>query len=249
MKLPFATSPAIGSRATLGLIVLQADETIEPEMAQMTAQDGVSLYHSRIRMAAEITPETLATMLDGIPGSTDLLPGIDFDVIGYACTSGATVIGPENVARAVQSARPSAKVTDPVTATIAALRHLGAKRIGFVTPYVAEVSAAMRGLLEREGFEIAAFASFEEGDDRVVARIAPQSIKAAILAVNNMADCDAIFVSCTNLRVLGIAAETEVEIGRPVISSNIALGWHMLHLAGLTAPHALEARLFKSQNL
>jgi len=246
MRLPFTTSPPIGTRATLGLIVLQADETIEPEMAQMMAIEGVSLYHSRIRMEADITPETLATMLEGIPGSTDLLPAIDFDVIGYACTSGATVIGPENVARAVQSARPSAKVTDPVTATIAALRHLGAKRIGFVTPYVADVSGAMRALLELEGFEIATFASFEEGDDRVVARIAPASIHAAILAVNAQAECDAIFVSCTNLRVLGIAAAAEAEIGRPVVSSNIALGWHMLQLAGLNAPTTLDARLFKA---
>jgi len=244
MKLPFETDAGTGTRATLGLIVLQADETIEPEMARMTALDGVSLYHSRIQMAAEINPETLASMLAGIPGSTSLLPDIDFDVIGYACTSGATVIGPENVARAVQSARPSAKVTDPVSATIAALRHLGAKRIGFVTPYVAEVSAAMRGLLEREGFEIAGFASFEEGDDRVVSRIAPASITQAIKDVHSQADCDAVFVSCTSLRVLGVVGEAEAAIGRSVISSNIALGWHMLTLAGIQTTGAAPGRLF-----
>lgn len=244
MKLPFETDAGIGTRATLGLIVLQADETIEPEMAQITACDGVSLYHSRIQMAPEVTAETLARMQAEIPGSTRLLPDIEFDVIGYACTSGATVIGPANVARAVQSARPGAKVTDPVSATIAALRHLGAQRIGFVTPYVAEVSAAMRGLLEGEGFEIAGFASFEEGDDRVVARIAPDSILQAVKAVHAQADCDAIFVSCTNLRVLGIVAEAEAAIGCPVISSNIALGWHMLRLAGVETAGQLDARLF-----
>lgn len=245
MKLPFESDAGIGTRATMGLIVLQADETIEPEMARMLGQDGLSLYHSRIRMAPQVTPETLASMLAEIPGSTALLPDISFDVIGYACTSGATVIGPENVARAVQSARPGAKVTDPVSATVAALRHLGAKRVGFVTPYVADVSAAMRKLLEREGFEIAGFASFEEGDDRVVARIAPASILAAIKAVHAQADCDAVFVSCTNLRVLDVAAEAEAAIGCPVISSNIALGWHMMQLAGVTGAPGPNARLFR----
>jgi maleate isomerase len=58
-----------------------------------------------------------------------------------------------------------------------------------------------------------------------------------------MADCDAVFVSCTNLRVAEIAEEAERRIGRPVLSSNLALAWHMLTLAGLPASGSVNCRL------
>jgi maleate isomerase len=116
---------------------------------------------------------------------------------------------------------------------MAACDAMKVKRLGFVTPYVEQVSAAMRSLLEDNGCKIAGFGSFEESDDRVVARISPKSLLQAITAVDAMAECDAVFVSCTNLRVVGIVEEAERRIGKPVISSNIALAWHMKKLAGL----------------
>jgi len=45
---------------------------------------------------------------------------------------------------------------------------------------------------------------------------------------------DTVFISCTNLRALGILKELENEFEKPVISSNAALGWHCLRLAGVT---------------
>ncbi|MGB3179493.1 MAG: Asp/Glu racemase [Albidovulum sp.] len=244
MKLPFQTDEGMGTKAAMGLIVLPADETLENEMRAIMPQKGVSLYHARIAMPPEVNPETLAGMADALPAAVSMLPQIPLDVIGYGCTSGATVIGPEGVRRAVRSVQPDAKVTDPVSATIAAARALGAKRLGFVTPYVESVSAAMRQLLLAEGFEIAGFGSFLEGDDRVVARITPEAVLAAIETVAAMSPCDAVFVSCTNLRVASIAEEAERRIGRPVISSNLALAWRMLDLAGLQSDTAPKIALF-----
>ena len=234
MKLPFETDKGIGVRATLGLIILQGDETFENEMALLLRSEGVALYHSRVPMEPEITTETLIKMENELPLAVGMLPSsAEFDVIGYGCTSGATIIGPDRVAATVRKVRPAAKVTDPITAVMAACDAMNVKRLGFVTPYVEQVSAAMRSLLEGNGYKIAGFGSFEESDDRVVARISPKSLLQAITAVDAMAECDAVFVSCTNLRVVGIVEEAERRIGKPVISSNIALAWHMKKLAGL----------------
>jgi len=248
MKLDFDVDDGIGSRATLGVIVLQTDETLEPEMARMTDLDGVALYHSRIPMVPDINPETLAGMERDLPVAARLLPpALGFDVIGYGCTSGSTVIGSDNVARAVQSVFPDAKVTNPLAAIIAAGQALGVKRLGFITPYRPEVSARMREELERAGFEIAAFASFEEGDDRVVARITERAIVAAAARVAQSATCDAIVISCTNLRCLRVIPEIEASTGVAVISSNQALGWHMLWLSGVTEPAPAFGRLFTQE--
>ena len=234
MKIDFAVDGGVGARAVLGVVVLQTDETLEPEFARMMDIRGVALYHTRIPMSAEVRPDSLARMKNDLPTAVSLLPEADFDVIGYGCTSAAAVIGSDGVREAVQSVRPRAAVTDPLRALAAACAALGVKRLGFASPYIPEVSARMRDELERAGFEIAGFASFSESDDRVVARITEESVMRAAETVFAQAQCDAVVVSCTNLRCLRIAPAIEAKIGAPVISSNMALAWHMQKLAGVT---------------
>ncbi len=245
MQLPYETDDGIGTRANLGLIVLQTDETIEHEVVPMMKRPGVALYHSRIPMPPEVSAQALAKMEEGLPVAAALFPtSLDLDVIGYGCTSAATVIGPEGVAQAIRRERPEALVTEPITAAIEACHAVDARRIGFVTPYVAEVSAKMRSMLEQNGCAVVGFGSFNEADDRRVARITAESILAAIETVAAQDNCDAVFVSCTNLRVAGIVEEAEARIGRPVLSSNLALAWHMLTLAKLDPSRPGLGRLF-----
>ena len=189
LKLEFDTDEGIGTRANLGMIVLETDETLESEFARMADLDGVARYHSRIPMVSEIRADTLARMLDDMPASAKLFPSsLAFDVIGYGCTSASTVIGSDKVAAAIQSVRPEAKVTDPLAALIAAGTSLGVKNLGFITPYIPDVSLKMREKLEHAGFTITAGGSFEEGDDRVVARISERAIHDAALRVAKTSD-------------------------------------------------------------
>ena len=255
MHLDYDTDDGAGWRARLGLIVLQGDETLESEFRRFLDVDGVALYVTRVPSGLEVNNESLAAMADHIPAAARLLPpATELDVVGYACTSGATVIGTDEVARLIRGARPThdagsfanAAITDPLTAVVAACRTLGAARIGFVTPYVADVSYSMRTVLEGQGLEIAGFGSFEQGEERIVARIAPASIHAAILQVGRAAPCDAVFVSCTNARTLDILDAAESDLGLPVVSSNQALAWHMLRSAGIDDPRPDLGRLFRA---
>ncbi|MFX0541284.1 maleate cis-trans isomerase family protein [Roseovarius sp. S4756] len=232
-----------GGSARLGLIVLATDETLEFEARQMLAGRDVQLLHARIPVAAQITPNTLAQMDAAMPVAAALLPQ-GLEVIGYACTSGATVIGQARVAAQVQSVYPEAAVTDPISAVIAALSQVGARRIGMVTPYVASVTAPMRALLAANGVETLHEVSFAEGDDRRVARIDPASTRAALLEAAKAPGIDALFASCTNLQTFPIIAEVEAQTGLPVITSNQALLWHMLRLAKSGAEGWGPGRLF-----
>ena len=47
------------------------------------------------------------------------------------------------------------------------------------------------------------------------------------------ADVDAIFVSCTSVRLMLVCAELEKSLGIPLTSSNHAMAWHALRLAGI----------------
>ncbi|NIR36339.1 MAG: Asp/Glu racemase, partial [Actinobacteria bacterium] len=89
---------------------------------------GVAVYESRIYNDPEVSPESLADMEGRIAECTEvILPGADLDVVAYGCTSGAMVIGPENVHARIHEARPGVACTTPMEAATAALQALGAK--------------------------------------------------------------------------------------------------------------------------
>lgn len=235
MKLDYQLGAPPGEGATFGLVALQTDEAVEVELRRLIPFRA-GLYVTRIPVAAEITPDSLAAMETALPASVGLLPSARrFDAIGYACTSGATVIGPERVSALVRGAAQASAVVDPLSATIDACRALDVRRIGFVTPYLPEVSATMRAALEAAGLTIAAFGSFEQSDDATVARIAPTSIRAAALKVGADPAAEAVFVACTNLQALSVIADVEAALGKPMLASNLVLGWRMLRAAE-TAP-------------
>ncbi|MEM7545792.1 MAG: Asp/Glu racemase [Pseudomonadota bacterium] len=242
MSAAFDTDDGAALRGALGLIVLATDETMEPELSHILPEDGAALYHTRIPSAPDVTPETLAQMEADLPDAAALLPKRPYDVIGYGCTSGATVIGPERIAALIGAACETRAVTDPLTAIIAACRAFDATRIGFVTPYLPSVSLAMRRALEAAGLEIANFTSFEQQSEATVARIAEASTLAAMEAVAEGADV--IFASCTNLRSFGVVAEAEARTRLPVLSSNLALGWHMARLSGTETRSGAPGRIF-----
>lgn len=223
-----------GYRATLGIVVLRTDEAMEVDLRAFLPEDGVALHHTRIPFEPTVTKETLARMAGDLAESTGLLPdAAPFDAIGYGCTSGSAVIGETRVAEVVQSIFSGVSVTNPLTAAKAALAALGAERVALVTPYVPEVSQALCDRLAESGIEIATLASFEVLEDAAVARITPNSILEAIVSTGKKYACDAVFAACTNLRTSSILAEAEDKLGKPVISSNQALAWHMMRLANL----------------
>ena len=143
LKLKFKTDLGLGARANIGMIVLSSDQTLELEFRTLLNFEGVALYHARIPNQMHITEKTLAKMETELPITASLLPdSFNFDVIGYGCTSGTTVIGEDHVTKAIRTAHPGIIVTNPLTACKAAFRALGIKRIAFLTPYEPSITKA-----------------------------------------------------------------------------------------------------------
>ncbi len=249
-RLPFATDDGFGPRARIGIVVLENDQTVEAELSSLWP-DGVAAFATRIPMEDRVTAETLQAMEARIPEAAALLPELmGFDVIGYGCTSAATLIGEDRVSAAIRRAHPDVANTNPITAVLAALSALGARRIAVVTPYNAEVTAGIVSLLGGSGLDVVAAGSFLEESDATVARITEASVADAVrrlvtsTAGTDGEPPDAVFVSCTSLRAYGIAGALEVELGVAVVSSNLAFGWHLLRLAGIDDAIMGLGRLF-----
>src|SRR5688572_21544015 len=97
----------LGGRLRIGLIELATDQTSEHEFRRLFALPGVDFYISRIWNDATITPETLSRMVKDIDGGMRvILPNLRIDVAGFTCTSGAMVIGEDEVFSLMRKSRP-----------------------------------------------------------------------------------------------------------------------------------------------
>jgi maleate isomerase len=231
----------------LGLIVLETDETIERDLRRMIPV-GTDVLVSRVPFPTHVSPETLQSMEGHMTASASLLPGkTRFATVGYGCTSGAAQIGPQRVAERVREGCQTDHVTEPVSALVAACQALGVSSLAFLSPYVESVSGRLRDVLWSEGIGCSAVGTFDEPDDSRVARIEPLSIEKAALALASQGNADAVFLSCTNLQTLTVIERLEVQLGRPVLSSNLVLAWHMMRLAGIPPRDDVPGRVWLAQ--
>jgi maleate isomerase len=166
------------------------------------------------------------------------------DVVAYGCTSGTVVIGEENVFRRIHEAWPNAKCTTPITGAIAGFKAMGVKRIALLTPYIDSVNRLFRKFVQDRGIEVPVIGSFNHENDNDVARISGDSIRRAALELGNHPSVDAVFVSCTSIRLAETARALEAELGKPVTSSNHAMAWHALRLAGISEPMPQWGKLY-----
>jgi len=244
-KLSFDTDAGVGHRARIGLLVLQTDQTLEAELANLTAIDGVALYHARLANDALVTPETLVRMAQELPHAAELIsPSLGLSAIGYACTSGSTIIGEARVTQILARIHPGVPSSNPLTAAKAAFTALGISRVGLVTPYTPDVTLAMQANFVVAGIDVPVVGSFYEDNDLQVGKITEASILKAAISVGQDPRCEAVFISCTSLRTARVIAQAEATLAKPVTASNHSLAWHLLRLSEVHDQQADVGQLF-----
>ena len=130
MALPYTLVPL--TRKTIGLIVLQADETLEADLRRLLPAD-VDILVSRVPSGTTVSSDALAEMAKTLTGAAGLFPrGMTFDAIGYGCTSGTAEIGSAKIAGLIRAGTDARAITEPVSALIAACKTEGISRIGLI---------------------------------------------------------------------------------------------------------------------
>lgn len=232
-QLPYKLNDGIGHAAKIGMVVLASDYTIDYEFRQVFTDDSIGIYQTRVQNSPQITPQTLAAMEKKIPAALQtILPGESLDVVAYGCTSATTVLGEQAIFNRIAEVQPEAKPTTPITAAFAAFHAFSAKRVAVLTPYRSDVNQVLRQYIIDAGFEVPIFGSFNQPLDPLVARIDLPSLEQSIRQLVALKPVDLVFVSCTSIRMLEAVRSIETSIGLPVTTSNHAMAWHCLRLAG-----------------
>jgi maleate isomerase len=123
-------------------------------------------------------------------------------------------------------------------AAAAALRKVGAKRIGLLTPFEATGNRNAEKMFGDLGFDVAASVGFCCEFALHIAHIPDWAKEKAIIELLATADnrLDAIVQCGTNMSLSQVSARLEPRIGIPVIGINGALLWHTLRENGFAAP-------------
>jgi maleate isomerase len=124
-------------------------------------------------------------------------------------------------------------VTTGAAACRAALDVYGAKRIGVITPYQPVGDEQVRDFFEQMGYDVAAVHGLKCDSATSIADVTPEEISEAFRFVDGP-DVDLLIQAGTNLPAAKVAAQMEVELGKPVLAINTATVWHAYRTNGIT---------------
>ena len=220
----------------IGLITLGSDFRIEKDFNSVIYGRDIDLYVNRIHCYNPLTNETLARMADDITDVVnDILPDQKIDCIAYGCTSGTIAAGYNTIKTKINLAKPEAKVTTPITATIKALKKLNIKKISVFTPYTKIINDSVLDYFNKENIIINSLTYFDIASDLDIGKV-DESYLFEVLAKIDLSESDALFISCTALPALSIIDKLEKKLKRVVLSSNQTLIWDALNLIGNKEP-------------
>lgn len=219
---PYLTDLA---KPRIGVVALSTDFTIEQDYRRICQNLDIDIFVNRVPFKNPCTHENYLKMADFLPSIVhEILPNQKINTIAYGCTSGTIAIGKEKIQSQIYKSKPGVYVTTPITAVIKAFKKLNINKIAVLTPYPKLVNETVFEYLKKEFIEIDSFTSFNLEHDADIAKVDPKHLIKTIKDIN-LLNVDAVFVSCTALRVLEVLQEIEDIIKKPVISSNQAIIW------------------------
>ena len=216
----------------IGLIALATDFVIEKDFIEIIKDKNIDFFVNRIESYNPLSKENFIKMSEKITDvAKNILPDENIDCIVYGCTSGTIAVGYEIIEKKVKAAKPKAKITTPSSAAIKALKKLNIKKLSIFTPYNKKLNDEVLEYFSNQGFIIVTNTYLDIAADYDIGKV-DQNFLYETLSKLEIADADALFVSCTALPVLNIIDRLEKKLNKPVVTSNQSLIWDTLESIG-----------------
>jgi maleate isomerase len=220
-------------------------EAVLPRMAGCTSPP-VEQHFSRVKVTAiDLAPERLS-QFDAQPmlEAARLLGDAAPDVISWAGTAGGWLgLDHDRAVAAAIEAETNIAATTTTLATVDLLRRSGVVRVGFATPYVPDVCAAIGRTFTRLGL-VASVLGEGISDNAAFASVSRERIEKQVRALASDG-CEAVCIFCTNVRFAEEADRLERELGVVILDSVSVTYWGALHRAGHPAKLAGYGQMFQ----
>ena len=198
-------------------------------------EDGITLERL-LRMPGDRSIEETARELSPF----------DVQAISYACTSASYVrgVGGDVDISDRIAAATGLPATTTSSASVAALRRLGVRRVSVLSPHIDEMNERLKMFLEGSGLDVLHMRGLNKLGG--IEDIPSGDIRRLVLRLVDRPDADGVFVSCTSMRTASIIDSMEDAIGKPVVSALQATVWESLRLAGLWRDTPGLGRLYRA---
>lgn len=232
---------ALGRNGRVGIVIPTNNVISEPELAAYGMDLGITFHAARLdvtgtgldalREMASRTAQAIAELS---------VAGMDFYLYGCMSTSFIPPFSWERDFKDLVAEATGRESDTAAGATVAALRELGATRIGVLSAYVGDTLDQLLPFLLAHGIEAVRVETLAIDDLREVGRIEPDRIREA--AARLVADeVEAICIAGTDLPVAGLAGELKRDLGRPIVAVNQAMLWSACRRLGVDASPLLDA--------
>jgi maleate cis-trans isomerase len=212
---------------------------VEIEMMEL-APRGVSVHFTRMvaRVGAgthQGQEERNRSQIAHMPETAALLAMVGPKVIVMAHTATSYTLGKQGEAALVErmERETGARFITAFGSVLAALAHLGAKRIALGTPYNADSTAKSKANLEAHGIEVVNVGRLDD-----VKNIYEETAERAygLARKVDVPQAEAVFLSGVGMPTIATLERMERDLGKPAVSSASAMMWNALRIAGVAEP-------------
>ncbi len=239
----------------IGVLVPSTNQVVEPDFAALVPQ-GVTFHTERL-WNGDATPPGggdgtyLQKMNDDLERGATYLASARVDILAYGCTSGtyhAGTIDYDNQLKARMTAASGLPAVTAVSASMQALKHVGATAICVLGPYGQFLlEQRLVPLFKSQGLTIISTQGepemLQRTHDATIGDQEPEYIAAFVRRAANP-QADAIFLPGTAWRALEVVDELEQALGKVVITVNQATIWATFRELGMAPRVTGYGRLF-----
>lgn len=242
----------MSQRKLIGVLTPSSNTALEPlTSAMVNSLPGVSAHFSRFTVTEiSMRDQSLHQFDDrNILEAARLLADARVDVICWSGTS-ASWLGFEK--DQALCARITEATGIAATTSVLALNELlaaqGARTLGLVSPYVADVQERIVANYMRSGITCLAEQHLDLSVNFAFSEVEPETLRRMLREVAQPRP-DAMTIMCTNLHGAQLVAEMERELGIPIYDSVATVVWKALKIVGID-PRQLKGwgRLFQASS-
>ena len=229
----------LGYRGRIAVVVPSTNTTCQPESERLRPR-GVTNHVGRVSIkerpltTEQAFMEHVQAMRDGMRTAIDQVITCQptHVIMGVALEAFWGGVAAADALQAELAERAGVGVSMGSSATVAALRCLGAQRIAVLTPHQPRGDEQVRRYFEEAGFTIPRLTGLKCASPVLIAHTTRQQVIDALRGLDGD-DIDAIVQVGTNLAAIETCAQAEVWLGKPVLAINAITYWDALRRSGI----------------
>ena len=220
-----------GPRGTFAMIIPLQNANMQPEY-EMMRPDGINNQIYRFDISGH--DNVSGAMLGAVPGCRLCWPDTIISTVSLEMHAWSRQRQADYRANFAEQAQGT-KFALATDATEAALKTIGAKRIGILAPMSAQNSESAQAYYEAAGFEVPYTTSLNVKKSEEIINVTVAQIQSGFEEINHD-DVDTLVHVGGALGIVGMIERLEARFGKPVVSVNAATYWYALRQHGITDP-------------